>query len=163
MEKNLIYLQTQKAKASNKKVLDDICTSIYDEILAIINRESFFGNLKIIFGLSYENCSYYIVPLMIYHFHNLPELKERFFTKLKQNGFNYKEYDNKSIEISWDNINNDIILPTISAHNLTQMGYPTNLLGTILHELKVALVKGEATIMTQQSQILWIKEHFVLK
>ena len=70
--------------------------------------------------------------------------------------------DDQSIfKISWKD--EEPIIPTITTSDLIDMGYHHSQFDDILFKLKLALVRGEATIKTKQSQIIWIKGHFVLK
>jgi hypothetical protein len=157
MEKNLINLKTQHTLASNIKIMDGICHVIYQEILVIIEELASFGQWELCLSLSGQASDGYIVPKLIYHYKNIQSKLEE---KITSQGFACHIKDD-SIHILWNKEND--YSPTILAKDLTHMGYSTNQFGTILHGLKVAIAKGEATSLTIQSQIFWIKEHFPLK
>ncbi len=161
MEKKLVYLQTQHSKTYNKHTLDDICSLIYKKVLKLIHELSLLGYLEVNLGLTYENPKVYLIPKLVYWFQEIPELKKRLINKMSMDGFSSNFKDDQTLTISWDD--NEPITPTISAKDVSEMGYNPSQFNIILFELRKAIIKGEATIKTKQSQIIWIKEHFPLK
>ena len=160
MEKKLVYLQTQHSKTYNKHILDDICSLIYKKVLKLIHELSLLGYLEVNLGLTYDDPKVYIIPKLVYWFQEIPELQKRLINKMSMDGFE-SEIKVNTLTISWND--KEPIIPTISAKDVSEMGYKASDYNIILFELRKAIIKGEATIKTPQSQIIWIKEHFPLK
>lgn len=153
MEKKILHLKTQKANATNKKTLDLICESIYNDMYVVMEKMASFGVFEITFGQDH-----YFLSSLVYHLRDNPDLKTRLKTLLNGKGFGCTITSDNNVCVSWKD--NEPILPTITAQDLTLMGYNTSEFGRILHELRLALTKGDATIQTQQSQIIWIQQNF---
>lgn len=161
MEKKLIYLETIESKYNNKNILDDICFSLFQKVFKIIQEFSRFGYLELIVGLTNDNDDdEYHIPKVIYWCKKIPELQKRFCKLLENKGFTIELIPNKYIKINWKD--DDVIIPKISASDITELGHGINNMKLILNELTKAIIKKEVA-ETKQSQIIWIKKNFPLK
>jgi hypothetical protein len=143
--KGLLFDQSKRFE--HEQILKNIAQDLYEEMISICKRMARYGKLEVVIDIKTLNTFQYIENPNVYRY-----LREMLgdLVLLITDGKYYLSWAIHEVEI-----------PHITSRDLIELGYPLDMFGGILKELKSAKAKKEVA-HTLQAEILWIKKTFIL-